>query len=97
MRNDEIKNEIYEIKKWENKIKRKDLKYETSRYKFDFQQFETIRSFGDCIYNSKISKDEVEMEQTNPLENIVNFSNKSRPRSKKDKNINIKNKILLIV
>ena len=29
MRTNEIKNEIYEIKKWEEKIKRKDLKYET--------------------------------------------------------------------
>ena len=28
MRNRKIKNEIDEIKKWENKIKRKDLKYE---------------------------------------------------------------------
>ena len=29
MRTKEIKNEIDEIKKWEEKIKRKDLKYET--------------------------------------------------------------------
>ena len=36
MRTDEIKNEINDIKKWENKIKQKDLKYETNRYKFDF-------------------------------------------------------------
>ena len=28
MRTNEIKNEIDEIKKWEEKIKRKDLKYE---------------------------------------------------------------------
>ena len=27
-----IKNEIDEIKKWEGKIKRKDLKYETKKY-----------------------------------------------------------------
>ena len=31
MRNDEIKNEIDETEKWENKIKRKDLKYGTNR------------------------------------------------------------------
>ena len=30
MRNDEIKNEIYENKKLENEIKQKDLKYETN-------------------------------------------------------------------
>ena len=78
----------------EERIKRRDLKYETNRYEFDFQQFETLKSFGDSIYNGKISIDEADIEQTNLLENIVNFSNKSRPRSKK---VRIKNKILLIV
>ena len=81
MRTDEIKNEINDIKKWENKIKRKDLKYETNRYKFDFQQFETLRSFGDSIYNGKVRIDEAEMEQTNLLENIVNFSKKPLAKS----------------
>ena len=46
---DEIKNEVDEIKKWENKVKRKDLRYETNKYVYDFQKFETIRSFGDNI------------------------------------------------
>ena len=85
MRNDEIKDEIYEIKSWKNKIKQKDLKYETNKYVFDFQRFATIRSFGESIYNGKIKIDEAEMKQTNLLENIMNFSNKSRPRSKKEK------------
>ena len=49
MRTDEIKNEIDEIKKWEEKIERKDLKYKTNIYIHDFQQFETIRSFGDLL------------------------------------------------
>ena len=39
MRTNEIKNEIDEIKKWEEKIKRKDLKYVTNKYRFDFQEF----------------------------------------------------------
>ena len=65
----------------EGRIKRRDLKYETNRYEFDFQQFETLKPFGD----GKISIDEADIEQTNLLENIVNFSNKSRPRSKRDK------------
>ena len=36
MRNDEIKNEMYEIKKWGKKIKQKYLKYEINRYEYDF-------------------------------------------------------------
>ena len=31
MRTNEIKNEIDEIKKWEQKIKRRDLKYDTKK------------------------------------------------------------------
>ena len=31
MRNNEIKNEIDEIRKWEEEIKRKDLQYETKK------------------------------------------------------------------
>ena len=81
MRTDEIKNKINDIKKWEKKIKRKDLKYETNRYKFVFQRFETLRSFGDSIYNGKVRIDEAEMEQTNLLENIVNFSKKPLAKS----------------
>ena len=65
--------------------KKKDLKYETNRHKFNFQLFEAIKSLGDSIYNKKISKDEAEMEQTNLLENILDFSSKSRPRPEKDK------------
>ena len=94
MRTNEIKNEINDMKKLENKIKQKDLKYETNWYKFDFKQFETIRIFGVSIHNGKISIDESEIEQTNLLVNVVDFRNKSISKSKK---IKTKNKIILIV
>ena len=50
IRTNKIKNEIYEIKKWEESIKREDLKYKTKNYTYDFQQFKTIRSFDESIY-----------------------------------------------
>ena len=53
MRTNLIKNEIDEIKKCEEKIKRKDLKYETKKHTYDFQQYETIRSFGESIHTRK--------------------------------------------
>ena len=80
MRTNEIKNEINETKKWEEKIKRKDLTYETSKYIFDFQQFQTIRSFGDSIYNDKINIREAKMKQVILLVNILDLRNKSRPK-----------------
>ena len=54
-RTNEIKNEIDEIRKWEEKSKRNDLKYKTNKYLYDFQQFETTRSFGHSIYTGKIN------------------------------------------
>ena len=42
MRTNEFKNEIFEIKKWEEKIKRKELIYKPNKCIYDFQQFETI-------------------------------------------------------
>ena len=41
MKNIGIKNGMYEIKKWEDKIKQEDLKYKTKNYTYDFQQYET--------------------------------------------------------
>ena len=61
MRTIEIKNEIDEIKKREEIIKIKDLKYGGNKYRIYFQQIETIRSFGDSIYNGKINIKEAKM------------------------------------
>ena len=73
------------IKKLEEIIKRKDLKYETKKHMYDFQQYETIKSFGDNIYTGKINIDEAEMDQSNLFKNIVEFNNKSRPRTTEGK------------
>ena len=43
-----------------------------------------IRSFGESIIDGKITISEADKDQSNLLENIVEFNNKSRPRTKKD-------------
>ena len=85
MKTNEIKTYIDKIKKQEEKIKRKDFKYKTNKYFSDFQQFETIRSFGDSIYTFKINIDKAEMDQSSLLENMVKFNNKSKPKTKEGK------------
>ena len=65
IRNNKIKNEIDEIKKCEKRNKRKDLVYKGNKYKYDFQQYEAIRSFNESIYTGKIDIDEAEMDQNN--------------------------------
>ena len=62
MKDNEIKNEIDETKKWEEKNNQKDLIYRAAKYKYDFQQFQTIRFFDDSIYTGKINIDEAEMD-----------------------------------
>ena len=47
MKTNEIKNEIGEINNWEEKIKRKDFKYETKKYIYDFQKHDIAISFGE--------------------------------------------------
>ena len=59
---DEIKNEIDEVKKWENKLNEQNLKYKAGKYKYDFQQYESIRSFGESIYYFKIGIHEADMD-----------------------------------
>ena len=51
----------------------------------DFQKFETIRSFSDNIYTGNNNIDEADMDQSNLLKSMVEFSAKSRARSKKGK------------
>ena len=75
------KNEIYEIKKWEEKIKREDLKNKTKNYTDDYRQYETKRYFGESIYTRKANIVETEEDQSNLLKTRVKFNNKSRPRT----------------
>ena len=82
IKNDRTKNEIYEIKKWEENIKQKDLKYRSGKYKYDFQQNKTVICFGESIYAGEINIHEAELYQTNLLESIIKFKNKSRSKRK---------------
>ena len=95
MRTNEIKNKIDETKKWEVKTRRKDLKYEINVYIYiyiynillfsTFWDFETIRYFGDNIYTCKITMNKSERDQSNLLENMVEFNDNSWPQSKEGK------------
>ena len=83
MRTNEIKNAIDGIRKCEEKLKKKDLRHATKKYIYDFQQHETIRYFGENIYPGKINVDEAEMDQSNLLKILEEFSKKARARTRK--------------
>ena len=84
IRCNKITNKLDEIKELEEKIKRKDLMYKTNQYEYDFQQYETIRSFSESIYFAKITTDKAEEDQRNLLKDIIEFNEKSRPRAKEE-------------
>ena len=81
----EIKNELNEIKEYEKKVNGKNMIYYSSKEPFDFRMFKTIRSFSDDIYSSKITINKADQEQSDLLEYILNFNNKTRPKNKDDK------------
>ena len=74
------------------KNKKKYLQYETTKYVYDFQQYDTIRSFRDNIYTEKANLDEGEIDQSNLLKNWDSFSEKSKLKRKEGKD---KKEILL--
>ena len=61
--NTEIKDKLNEFKKLMQEIDRDNLKYETNKYIYDFEKFQTIRSFGDSIFMIKLQY--VELIKTN--------------------------------
>ena len=81
----EIKNEINKIKEYEEKVNRNNAIYYLSKEPFDFETFETIRPFGENIYNGKITINEANQEQADLVEYVLNFNNKARPKSKDNK------------
>ena len=52
---------------------------------YDFQQYKTIRSFGESFNTQKASIVEAREDQSNLLKNIEEFNNKSRPKNKEGK------------
>ena len=67
------------------------FEYDTDKYVYDFQQFQTL-SFDDSIVNGKIAIREADERESNLLENILEVNNKVRSRSKSNK----KKKVILL-
>ena len=59
--------------------------YNSRKESFDFNAFKTIRTFGEDIYNSKITINEADQEQADLINYVSNFTNKARTRSNIDK------------
>ena len=61
------------------------MKYETSKYIYDFQKFQVIINFGDNIYNDKMTLSEADEGQKVLSNTILDFYDKAPPKTKSDK------------
>ena len=85
LNNDEAKKELDKIKEIEKTIDREKLVYRASEYTYDFRNFNTIRTFGEDIYNGKITLEEADEDQSDLVDEINNFTKKTKPRDDEKK------------
>ena len=91
---DEAKKELDKIKEIEKTVDREKLVYRASEYTYNFRNFRTIRTLGRDIYEGKITLKEADEDQSNLLNDIRNFRDKTRPQNdkkKQEKEIVLKN------
>ena len=73
------------FKNTKKKVNRNNMIYYSSKEPFDFRMFKTIRSYGDDIYSSKSIINEADQYQSDLVEYILNFNNKTRSKNEDDK------------
>ena len=76
--NPEIINEIDKIEEIEKKVDRNKMVYKGTNKTYDFRNFKAIRTFGNEIRNNVISLDTANIEQTNLLSYIYDFTKKKK-------------------
>ena len=85
LNNNEAEKEIDQIKETEDTIDKEKLLYKASGNTYDFRKFKTTRTFGKDIYEGKITLEEADKNQSDLLNKIKNFSDKTRPKNYKKK------------
>ena len=79
--NPEIIDEIKRIEEIEKNVNRNKMVYKGTNKTYDFRNFKTILTFGNEIRNNVISLDTANIEQTDLLSYIYDFTKKTRPRN----------------
>ena len=83
--NDEAKKELDKIKETEKGIDREKLIYETDEYTYSFKNFQTIKTFGQEIYEGEITLKEGNEYQANLLTEIMSFRKDTKQKSQEKK------------
>ena len=80
-----LKDSLKKFLKIEKIIDREKLIYKTNKYTYDFRKFNTIRTFGEDIYDGKITLEEADKNQSDLIDEIENFNDRTRRKSYKKK------------
>ena len=80
--NDEAKEEFNKIKEIEKNVDREKLFYKSDKNKYNFKNFQTIRTFGKDIYEGKITFEKADEYQSNLVEKINDFIKRTKPKNK---------------
>ena len=83
--NNEAKKELDKMKEIEKNMDREKLVYKTNKYTYSFENFHTIKTFGKDIYDGTITLEETNDYQTILLAEIINFKEKTKPKSQEKK------------
>ena len=75
---DKSRKELNKIKEIEKDFDREKLIYKTNKHTYDFRKFNTIRTFGEDIYEGKITLEEADESQSDLLDEIKKFNDKTR-------------------
>ena len=70
---DEAKEEINKVKEIEKNVDIEKLLYEATKKTYDFRIFNTIRNFGEGIYNGKITSEKADKDQSDLANGIDKF------------------------
>ena len=60
---------------------REKLFYKSNKHKYNFKNFQIIKTFGKDIYNGKINFEKADKYQSNLVEKINNFIKKTKPKN----------------
>ena len=64
---------------------REKLIYKTNKNTYNFKNFQTIRTFGDDIYNGEITLEEANKSQEKLMNEIDKFNKRTRPKNDEKK------------
>ena len=64
---------------------REKLIYKTNKNTYHFKNFQTIRTFGDDIYNGEITLEEANKSQEKLMNEIDKFNKRTRPKNDEKK------------